>query len=438
VLLPAATLSRLRDAGFLAGVFGEDFNVVRSTFMKRVAIAIGAFVCGCSTSPPAVCQAPQGAPGAAQALAEGDLAFGLALYAPSASPSQNFIVSPYSVSSVLTMVAAGAKGETASQMQTVLHLPSAPAALAPAYAALACEGETDGTSDGQQLVLANALWAQQGEPFEPAFLSLLSKGYGAPLQEVDFAANTASAVSAINTWISTETEGQIPALLGSHDITRATRLVLVNAVYFHGTWPDAFDPSMTAPQTFTLETGESVMVPTMSGSVLFRGGNGFGTNPTVVELPYLGGGLALDILMPSGPLAAFEAGLTPASLAKDLALLTGEPSQNPLLLPKFTIDSELSLIRALEAMGMVDVFDPAKADLSGIDGAHDLFIDLVKQDATIEVDESGTVAAAATAGGGGAGFEIGPVAIDRPFVFLIRDVKNGSVLFMGRVLDPRG
>jgi serpin B len=384
-----------------------------------------------------VCQSTQGGSAAADALAEGDLAFGLALYAPSASSGQNFIFSPYSVSSVLTMVLAGAWGETASQMQTVLDLPSAPTTLAPAYAALACEDETDGTSDGQELVLANALWAQQGKPFEPAFLSLLSKGYGAPLQEVDFAADTASAISAINAWVSTETKGQIPALLGSQDITPSTRLVLVNAVYFKGIWPDGFDPSMTAPQPFTLETGESVMVPTMSGSVLFRSST-FGTTPTVVELPYSGGGLALDILMPSGSVAAFEASLTPATLAKDLALLTGEAQQNPLLLPKFTVETEISLIPALEAMGMVDVFDPAKADLSGMDGAQDLFIDLVKQEATIEVDESGTVAAAATAGGAADSAEIEPVSIDRPFVFLIRDVTNGSVLFMGHVLDPRG
>src|SRR5580658_4771605 len=118
-----------------------------STFLRWVAVssAIGGLVSGCSSSPPvpAVCQSTQGGSAAADALAEGDLAFGLALYAPSASSGQNFIFSPYSVSSALTMVLAGAGGETASQMQTVLDLPSAPTTLAPAYAALACEDETD-------------------------------------------------------------------------------------------------------------------------------------------------------------------------------------------------------------------------------------------------------------------------------------------------------
>jgi serpin B len=173
----------------------------------------------------------------------------------------------------------------------------------------------------------------------------------------------------------------------------------------------------------------------MDGTVEF--GTGFVNGLTIYELPYAGGALALDVLLPDASLSAFEASLTLTSLNAALASV-GSPSSAELLLPKFSFKTRLSLEPVLAGMGMPDLFDPEKADLSGMDGARDLSVARVVQQAMIEVDEQGTVAAAATAVDTcDCSAVIEPASVNRPFLFLIRDTKNGSTLFMGRVLDPR-
>ncbi|MGH7269949.1 MAG: serpin family protein, partial [Polyangiaceae bacterium] len=214
--------------------------------------------------------------------------------------------------------------------------------------------------------------------------------------------------------------------------------VLVNAVYFKGAWDTAFDPSKTGLQPFTLSDGTMVNVPTMSGMVNLRGGIAGGpANTTLVyELGYKGGAYAMDFLLPSGQLSAFESSLTPSVLNAALDSL-GAPSQDQLLLPKFAFTTRLVLTPVLAGMGMPDLFDGAKANLSGMDGRMDLFVHVVVQQALIHVDEEGTIAASATAAGAQPGVAPTPVVIDQPFLFLIRDTKSGSILFMGRVEDPR-
>jgi serpin B len=418
---------------------------VHRGLLSRVAWLLCAAALGCSGQvhvPPPVCSAPQGSAADAQQLATADTDFALAFYpsaVTAAGAGQNLIVSPYSVSATLTMVDTGAAGETDAQIQSVLHLPGNGATIAPAYAALACADETDGTGNGNQLSLANTVWTQQGATFEPAFLSVLSTGYDAPLQQVDFAGDTAGAESDINAWVSQQTQGQIPALLQGGDISAKTRLVLVDAVYFKGKWAAAFDASRTAPQPFTLPDGTQASVPTMSGTVNL--GTGQATGLSVYELPYQGGALAMDFLLPTkgGSLASLETSLTGDSLTAALSSIA--PAQQvELLLPKFSFQTRLELAPLLAAMGMPDLFDPTKANLSGMDGAEDLSVDDVVQVATVEVDESGTVATAATSADTCSceGEEVPPtVAIDEPFVFLIRDTRSGSILFIGHVVDPR-
>src|SRR5580704_3382378 len=186
---------------------------------------------------------------ATRALASGDARFAVAVYGPAAGgagPGQNLLVSPYSVSATLTMLAAGAAGETESQMQSVLALPDTPANVAPAFAELACEDES-AASYGQVLALANSVWVQAGKTYEPAFLSLLSSGFGAPLQQVDFATNPSAAIASINAWVSSATDGGIPSLVGPTDLDEHARLALVDAVYFRGAWATPFDPALTSP-----------------------------------------------------------------------------------------------------------------------------------------------------------------------------------------------
>jgi serpin B len=389
---------------------------------------------------PAACSAPQSDLSSAKALATANTTFSLAMYPKTvaqAGTTANLIVSPYSASVALTLLQGGAAGQTAAQIQAALDLPGNAKSIAPAYATLACTDETDGSSSGNTLTISNAVWAQKGMTLMKPFVSLLASGYAAPLQQTNFA-NATAAVADIDGWVSHATDGQIPQLLRPSDVSINTRLVLVNAVYFHGAWATAFDPSDTAPAPFTLADGTKTNVPTMSGSGITASGS-IGANLTALELPYKGGAIVMDFLMPSGSLTEFEAGLTSESL--DSALHGMSKSQFDISLPKFSFKNSLRLIPILEQLGMLDVFMPHVADLSGIDGTRDLYVNLVVQDAMVEVDEQGTVAAAATA------VEVSQttgvvealsIVIDRPFLFLIRDVSTGSVLFMGRVENPAG
>ena len=417
----------------------------RRTCALVVGMVAWVAVTGCNNNkvaapPPAVCSAPQAGSGDAQSLASGDTAFAVAMFPPAVAAvgaGQNVILSPYSVSATLTMVDVGAAGTTDSQIQTALALTGNGSTIAPAYAALACQDETDGTTNGGELSIANSIWGQQGTTFEPSFVSVLQTGYDAPLQQVDFESDPSAATSTINSWVSTETQGEIPTLLV---VDATTRLVLVDAVYFKGTWATGFDASATTPQTFTLAGGSPVQVPTMNALVTLSEGSAQGAS--IYELPYKGNALAMDFILPTtGSLAAYEATLTPASLGAAVASLGPPESGVQLLLPKFSFTTTLALVPILQGLGVVDLFMPHVANLSGMDGSMDLYVSAVVQQAIVEVDESGTVAAAATAAVTDTdAVAVGAppiVAIDQPFVFLIRDIRNGSILFMGQVTDPR-
>jgi serpin B len=390
---------------------------------------------------PPECSAPQGSAADQQSLAASDTAFAVSLLPPAvaaAGAGGNVIVSPYSLSTALMMVDVGAAGETDAQLQSALHLTANGAALAPARASLACADETDGASNGGTLSIANAVWGQQGFAFSSSFLSSLSTGYAAPLQQADFEHATSDALATINGWVSSETQGQIPSLLQSGDVDPLTRLVLVNAIYFKGAWDKGFDPNATRGMPFTLADGTQATVPTMDGTMNVRQTAGAGA--ALYELPYKGGDIAMDFLVPGtgSTLATLEGGLTPASLGGMIGQL-GSAESAEVRLPKFSFTTRLGLIPVLQTLGVTDAFDPQKANLSGMDGATDLYVATVVQQAIVEVDESGTVAAAATGAGVQAGAIQEPplVAIDRPFVFLIRDTKTGSILFVGQVQDPR-
>jgi serpin B len=284
------------------------------------------------------------------------------------------------------------------------------------------------------------MWAQQGKTFQHAFISLLENGYAAPLKQVDFAADPSAATSMIDQWVSTQTQGKIPSLLQPGDVDAGTRIVLVNAVYFAGAWQNGFDPSQTSPQPFTLSNGTRVSVPTMGGSVTAGGSTlqmkSNGPWVTTLELPYKGGALAMDVIMPGGSLSEFEASLTSETLTKAIDSAASDPRQMQVAMPKFSFTTRVALAPVLAAMGMKDVFDPKTADLSGMDGQHDLYVSHVVHQAFVQVDEQGTVAAAATGGSVGIDATVEPTTINQPFLFVIRDTTNGSILFLGHVEDP--
>jgi serpin B len=281
------------------------------------------------------------------------------------------------------------------------------------------------------LLVADSLWGERGKPFAAPFLTSLSASFGAPLQQVDFAGAPSAAVGTINQWAAGATAGLIPQLLSEDAVNASTQLVLVNAVYFKGVWATHFVPESTAPGTFTRADGTTVSVPTMHGDI--PGGWAQGKGFKLVELPYQGGALAMDLLLPESgsTLASLEPKLTPALLGSTLANLVHE--ETLIDLPRFSYASSLSLNDTLSALGMREAF--ADADFSGVDGAHDLSISAVIHQAHVQVDEAGTTAAAATAVT--MGNAVPPTfTFDHPFAFIIRDTQSGSLLFIGRVEDP--
>jgi serpin B len=232
----------------------------------------------------------------------------------------------------------------------------------------------------------------------------------------------------------------IPSLLSDGDVSTETRLVLVNALYFKGTWQAGFDPGNTQTTTFNTSSSSQVQAPLMNQSGSGTFGLYQGTAFSIAELPYKGGKVALDIVLPAtvDGLSALEAGLTGSQLQGWLGQLRQTQLQT-LTLPRFKLNTQVALSPALEALGLTLPFDPTQADFSGMDGAHDLSIQAVIHEAVIDVDETGTTAAAATAVGesdAAGAIEYPTFVANHPFLFVLRDLGTGTLLFVGQVIDP--
>ncbi|WP_438018708.1 serpin family protein [Sorangium sp. So ce315] len=374
----------------------------------------------------------------ARELVAGNTTFALDLYRRLDDGWSNLIYSPYSVSSALAMTYAGARGETEAQMMRALRFTLPQARLHPAFnaldLALARRGEGADGQDGEgfRLHVASALWGQVGSSFAPSFLDVLAESYGAGLHVVDFAQAPGQARGIINGWVAERTEDRIKDILPEGAIQPATRLVVTNAVYFNAAWQFPFDEDETARAPFTRLDGASISVPMMTNHAQVRYGEGDGFQ--ALELPYDGGELSMVLVLPS----AFEAlgsGIDRAWLEGVFASL-GTRSVS-MTLPKFKFESTLDLVRPLVAQGMPIVFTDL-ADFSGIDGQGGLFISDVLHKAFISVNEAGTEAAAATAVviAETSAPEPATIRFDRPFLFFIRDIATGAILFVGRVVDP--
>jgi len=339
------------------------------------------------------------------------------------------------------MTYAGARGETERQMADALHYTLPQNRLHPAFnaldLALASRGEGAKGKDGEgfRLHIANAIWGQTGYTFLSEFLDVLAVNYGAGLRLLDFAEAPREARVTINDWVSEQTEGKIKDLIPAGAIDALTRLVLTNAIYFNAAWSMPFPEELTEDGPFHLLDGGEATVPMMKQVEPFGYTEGKGYQ--AVELPYDGRELSMVIFVPeAGEFEAFEDSMDAdrvEGILKDLA-----PRQVALSMPKFEFESSFSLVDALAAMGMPDAFS-GNADFSGMTGSRDLFISDVVHKAFISVDEAGTEAAAATAvimALSAAPVEPAKVTIDRPFIFAIRDLETGALLFVGRVVDP--
>jgi serpin B len=374
-------------------------------------------------------------------LVDGNSAFAFDLYQVLREENDNFFYSPYSISLALAMTYAGARGETEQQMADTLHFILPQDRLHPAFNGLDLElarrGEGARGKDGEgfRLNVVNALWGQEGFQFLSAFLDVLAEDYGAGLRLLDFVNAPEESRVTINDWVSDQTEGRIEDLIPQDVINTLTRLVLTNAIYFNAAWAEPFEPDQTNDGTFHLLDGGEVTVPMMRQTESF--GYAEGEEYRAVELPYDGWELSMVILLPeAGEFEPFEGSLDAEQV--DAILKNLARRQVTLTMPKFEFESGFSLKEALAAMGMPDAFTGA-ADFSGMTGSRDLFIREVIHQAFVSVDEAGTEAAAATAVvmelGAMPGEPVG-VTVDRPFVFLIRDIETGAILFVGRVVDP--
>ncbi len=358
------------------------------------------------------------------------------------SQSGNFFYSPHSISSALGMTMAGARGQTAAEMARTLRYDALGDRVHPLAAAFGDElakrenvrGER---GDPFRLRVSNALWGQIDHEFRPEFVELLGKHYGAALRSLDFVQDPDGSRKTVNAAIEEATEGKIRDLLQPPDVTDETRLVLTNAIYFKASWAEEFPAGRTQVGAFHRKDGTAVDVPFMERTDGFLHAERDGL--TAIDLPYLGGEVAMLVLMPAeGTFDEFEGSLDSKRLEAIVGSLGGR--QVDLALPKFEMRSRFGLGEVLQDLGMKSAFDPDAADFSGMDGTRNLFIGAVVHQSFVRVDEKGTEAAAATAVMMETEMEPDEpieVRIDRPFVFLVRHRTTGAVLFVGRVLDPK-
>jgi serpin B len=347
--------------------------------------------------------------------------FSIALYKRAAKDGGNVVLSPYSVSSALQMLRDGARGATAKEITDTLgNTPKAKAITK--------------SGSGFELVSANALWAMQGRPLRAEYVAQVKKDYGAAIEPLNFA-NGSAAAARINGWVSEQTRGKIPTIIGADALNANTRLVLTNAVYMKAKWERQFSKGATRDQVFHLAPGRDVQVKTMTLTrAPFRLGRFFGGR--VLELPYQGGELSMLVFLPDAidGLAAIESKLDAALAAKLM------PAKVDVFLPRFHTTKNLNLNEQLQAMGIRRAFrSDGSADFSGISTTEKLFVSRALHNARIDVDEEGTEAAAATAmtvERTSADLNKPEVfRVDRPFLFLIRG-KSGEIFFIGRIMDP--
>jgi len=363
--------------------------------------------------------------------------FGFNLYQRLRSSEGNLFFSPYSISTAMAMVCAGARGETQKQIEKALHFSLNQEKLHSAFAELQTGLNKMQETGNFELHVANSLWPQQDYKFLDEYLSLTKQYYGVSISPVDYVHAREETRQIINKWVEGKTKGKIKDLipLGSfHDLTR---LVLVNAIYFKGNWEYQFDPDKTEESPFYISSEKSVQIPMMKQEeqVFYAESESI----QFLELPYVGNALSMLLLLPKriDGLKQLEDSLS----IENIELWRNNLAKTKVIIsiPKFKMNYKNFLKETLTDMGMVDAFIYPQANFAGMDGRTDwLFIDDVIHQAYVEVNEQGTEAAAATTLGALGGMPSPPPIFraDHPFLFLIQENKTESILFIGRLTDP--
>jgi serpin B len=377
---------------------------------------------------------------------DGNSAFALDLYQALREEEGNLFYSPYSLSLALAMTYAGTLGETAQQMVDTLHFVFPQDRLHPVLNRLDMELSSRGKDakgrddQGLRLSIVNAIWGQKGEQFLPEFLDTIAENYGAGLRTLDFAGAPEESRNTINEWVEKNTEGRIKNLIPPDYSLRDIVMCLTNAIHFKAAWMYPFIDYRTHPAPFYLLDGSEVSVPMMNAEFI-EGANlvryGEGDDYQAIELPYYGGECSMLVMLPrEGRFQDFQDSFDAGRVEQIINDLTGLSEDGMKLnMPKFTFESEYKLREVLAGMGMPAAF--YGSDFAGMVPGGGLWIDQVFHKAYVSVDEVGTEAAATSAVAMMKGMWPNELTINRPFIFFIRDIKTGTVLFIGRVMNPR-
>ncbi|MGB3342047.1 MAG: serpin family protein [bacterium] len=377
-------------------------------------------------------------PEGVKAIIDANNQFAFELYAQFNEQSKdlNTFYSPYSILTALTMTYEGARGQTAEEMQSVLHIPEIPDARRPNFASI--YNEINKKDKAYKLSTANALWAQKDYCFLEEYTNSVEKYYGGKVTNLDFTGASEKSRQAINKWVEDQTNNKIKDLIPKGLLNADTRLVLTNAIYFKGTWVKQFDEKDTKEDDFRMSTGNTVKVPMMRLTGNDAKFNYAETDEIqILEMPYSGEEISMLIILPKeNDLASIEKSITLEKLSEWKNILNER--RVDIFIPKFKFETKYFMAKALSDMGMDAAFG-STADFSGMDGTRDLFMQNVIHQAFVEVNEEGTEAAAATGVVMGI-TSVGPMIpifrADHPFIFIIQESETGNILFLGKVTDP--
>ncbi|XP_003474203.1 serpin B11 [Cavia porcellus] len=389
-------------------------------------------------------------------LSTANVEFCLDLYKQlnSNNAGDNIFFSPLSLLYALNMILLGARGYTGRQIEKVLHYQHTRELLKPEFKdSSECSqagrihsefgallSQINQPDSNYTLSIANRLYGAKTMAFHQQYLSCSEKLYQARLQIVDFERSTEETRKTINAWVERKTNGKITNLFEKGTIDPSSVMVLVNAIYFKGQWQNKFQESQTFKSPFQLSEGKSVTVEMMYQTGTFK--LAFIKNPhmQVLEMPYVNKKLSMIILLPVGTANVAE-------IEKQLNVRTFQQWTNcsnmmerevEVHIPRFKLEIKYELNSLLKFLGMTHVFNPAKADFSGMSPDKGLYLSKVIHKSYVDVNEEGTEAAAAT--GDNIAVKRLPIRhqflADHPFLFFIMHTPTSTVLFAGKFASP--
>lgn len=348
----------------------------------------------------------------------------------------NIFISPVSASFALGMTANGAKGNTYNEMKSVLgYIDMEIDEMNNTYAALI--EALNSVSEGFEFNLANAIWYDENLSIQTEFNDANKNFFNAKIDHLDFNDRN-HCKNVVNEWVENETEEKIKDFTRENDFVSI--MLLVNAIYFNASWQYQFNEDETNEKSFFLENNDAVQCEMMSQKNKFK--FAFSDDYQCLELPYANENYSMILVKPSGAIDDFIETLSNEKIESMLSEMKKDSIN--ITIPKVELVYEKELSDVLKSMGMVDAFDPQKAEFSNIfNELHDdIYIKLVRQKSFINVNEEGTEAAAATvvvmdwrSAGGGPDDEK-YMDFNKPFLFLIMEKLSDSILFCGKIVNP--